>query len=364
MSEARASAPAITAPDVTPVARPYAPSWIHPLNDAIDRLPGPRWVAYAGIAILGILLQHAQYWSTGRVDVGTIDRVNTYWGVMVAAALWLPGHLERHARSSFDRFRPALEVSREDGDRLGYELTIIPGQLSAAITVLAAVVTAASFVADPEGTSVAGLPPVMLALAFVIQVLVTAVFFQVIYRLVRQVRLVRQILERHVEVDVFRPAPLHAIAALTARPGAVLTLVLATVVVVVPFTTDPVAFLVGWGPALIVPPLVAIFAFVAPLTGAHARLEAQKERLQDATERRIRGLLDDLNRDVDTRDLAQVDAYNKALATLLLEREILSKLPTWPWSFGTLRAFLSTILLPLTLFVLQQALSRLIQAQS
>jgi hypothetical protein len=165
-------------------------------------------------------------------------------------------------------------------------------------------------------------------------------------------------------VDVFRPGPLHAIAALTARPGAILTLLLATTVVVVPITTDPVAFLVAWGPALLLPPIIAIGAFVAPLTGAHARLEAQKDQLQDATEQRIRGLLDDLNGDVDSRDLARMDAYNKALASLLVERDILTKLPTWPWSLGTLRSFLSAILLPLTLFVLQQVLSRLIQSQS
>ncbi len=361
MSERASVAPASPAKPVIDAPEPYVPSWIHPLNDAIDRLPGPRWVAYAGIAVLGIFLQHAQLWSTGRVEVGTIDRVNTYWGLVIAAALWLPGHLERSARSTFERFRPALDVSAEDADRLAYELTIIPGRLSAAITILSAVAAGASFIADPEGTSTAGLPPVMLALALVIQTVVGAVFFQVFYRLVRQVRLVREILDRHVEVDVFRPGPLHAIAALTARPGAVLTLLLATVVVVVPITTDPVAFLVGWGPSLVFPPLLAMVAFVAPLTGAHARLEAQKDQLQDATEQRIRRLLGDLNGDVDARDLARMDAYNKALASLLVERDVLAKLPTWPWSLGTLRGFLSTILLPLTIFVLQQSVSRLIQ---
>lgn len=361
MSEALPAAPARTPLGAQSVARPYGASWIHPLSDAIDRLPGPRSVAYAGIALLGIFLQHAQLWSTGRVEVGTIDPVNTYWGIVIAAALWLPGHLERSARSSFERFRPALVASAEEVDRLGYELTIIPRRISAAATVLAAIAAVTSFIADPEGTSTAGLPPVMLALAFLIQTLVGAVFIQIFYRLLRQVRLVREILERHVQVDVFQPGPLHAIAALTARPGAVLTLAIATTLVVVPVTTDPIAFLVGWGPVLLVPPMLATVAFVAPLTGAHDRLEAQKERLQDATEQRIRGLLNDLDGDVDSRDLGRVDAYSKALSALLVEREVLAKLPTWPWSVSTLRAFLSSILLPMTLFLLQQAASRFLE---
>jgi hypothetical protein len=342
--------------------RPYAPSWIHAVGDAIDRLPGPRWIAYAGIAIVAVLLQHAQLWSTGRVGVGTPDRVQIYWGLVVGVVAWLPGYLERSARDSFERFRPALEVSAETADRLGYELTIIPGRMSVVITVLAAAVTVGAFIGDPEGSSVGGLPPVMLALAFVIQMAVAAIMLQVLYRLVRQVRLVREILDRHVDVDVFRPGPLHAIAALTARPGAVLTLFLATIVVVVPFTTDPLGFLVAWGPLLLLPPLIAVVAFVAPLTGAHDRLEAQKDRLQDATERRIRGLLDDLHRDVETRDLARADAYNKTLATLVVERDILAKLPTWPWSTATLRSFFTAILLPLTVFLLQQAVTRILAA--
>lgn len=350
----------VAAIDVVPQAAPYRPSWIHPLLDAIDRLPGPRLLAYAGVALIGILLQHAQLWSTGRVEIGTIDPVNTYWGITIAASLWLAGFLERSARASFERFRGALRLSDEDANRLGYELTIIPGRLSLVMTLLAAVAAVTSFVADPEGTSTAGLPPVMLAVAFAIQTFVGAILVQVIYRLVRQVRLVREILDRHIDVDVFRPGPLHAIATLTAIPGASLTLLLASTLVIVPVTTDPGAFLVAWGPILVLPPVIAFAAFVAPLTGAHARLEAQKDRLQDATEQRIRGLLDQLDRDIDARELDGVDGHHKALTALLVERDILAKLPTWPWSTATLRGFVSTILLPLGLFLAQRALSQLL----
>lgn len=339
---------------------PYRPSWIHSLTDSIDRLPGPRLIVYAGIAVVGIALQHAQLWSTGRVAFGTTDLVNTYWGITIAAALWLAGFLERSARSSFERFRGALRVSDEEADRIGYELTIIPGRMSFVITIGAAVLALTSFIADPEGTSTAGLPPVMLAVAFVIQTFVGAVLGQVLYRLLRQVRLAREILDRHVDVDVFRPAPLHAIATLTAVPGASLTLLLASTLLIVPVTNDLPAFLVAWAPILILPPIIAFAAFVAPLTGAHARLEAQRDRLQDATEQRVRGLLGDLDRDVDARDLSRVDGYQKALTAVLVERDILAKLPTWPWSTATLRGFVSTILLPLGLFVLQQVLGRIV----
>jgi hypothetical protein len=51
---------------------------------------------------------------------------------------------------------------------------------------------------------------------------------------------------------------------------------------------------------------------------------------------------------------------NKTLASLLQEREVLSKLPTWPWSTGTLRSLVTAILLPLFLFVVQLLVTRVI----
>ena len=61
---------------------------------------------------------------------------------------------------------------------------------------------------------------------------------------------------------------------------------------------------------------------------------------------------------MDARELARADGLNKTLASLLVQREILAKLPTWPWSTTTLRGFVTAILLPMALFLAQQALSR------
>jgi hypothetical protein len=45
---------------------------------------------------------------------------------------------------------------------------------------------------------------------------------------------------------------------------------------------------------------------------------------------------------------------------MLQQRDVLAKLPTWPWSTGTFRAVLSAILLPLFLFLLQALLARVL----
>ncbi|HKY89171.1 MAG TPA: hypothetical protein VJ141_04260 [Candidatus Limnocylindrales bacterium] len=61
---------------------------------------------------------------------------------------------------------------------------------------------------------------------------------------------------------------------------------------------------------------------------------------------------------MDAVDLARGDALNKTLGSLLQQREVLAKLPTWPWSSGTVRGFVSVILLPLVLFMVQRFLGQ------
>ena len=53
-------------------------------------------------------------------------------------------------------------------------------------------------------------------------------------------------------------------------------------------------------------------------------------------------------------------ATTSAPLTGTQQRDVLAKLPTWPWSVGTLRGFVTAILLPLVLFLIQMLLSRAI----
>ncbi len=51
-----------------------------------------------------------------------------------------------------------------------------------------------------------------------------------------------------------------------------------------------------------------------------------------------------------------METLGKSIAALWRERDIIAKLPTWPWSTGTLRGFVSALLLPITLFLIQRLL--------
>jgi len=49
---------------------------------------------------------------------------------------------------------------------------------------------------------------------------------------------------------------------------------------------------------------------------------------------------------------------NKAISSLLQEREFISKRSTLPWDTGTFRAVASAVLLPVVLFLFTRALER------
>jgi hypothetical protein len=100
--------------------------------------------------------------------------------------------------------------------------------------------------------------------------------------------------------------------------------------------------------------------FLAPLRGMHARLVRMKVDLQEASEDRIKALLATLHADIDAMNLARADGLQKSLTSLLQERDILARLPTWPWSTGTLRGFLSALLLPIVLFLIQRFLGQIV----
>jgi hypothetical protein len=250
-------------------------------------------------------------------------------------------------------------MSADEAERLRHALAVVPARSALIITAICAVLTLGGMLSDPV-TYTKGVALPLILLEFLAQTVLTAMLFQILYWLSRQTVLVRRTLARSAVIDVFRPGPLHAFATLTSRPGIVISVLVALSVPIAPVASSIEAFLVGSAPYLLVPPVIAIIAFVVPLTGAHARLVEQKERLRSEAELRLEAILGELNHDVDARDLARADGLNKTLASLAVQREILAKLPTWPWSASTLRGFVPAILLPMALFLAQLAISRMV----
>ena len=340
-------------------ARPYAPSWLHALHSAIAALPGPAWLAFVGVGLLVGLFTQVQFTENGTNQPNTLYIPSLYWAFMGGSILWSVGAFQRLAERAFDAFRPALVADEPSAAKLRYELAVIPAQGSAVLLVGSALVTAAAFVLAPEDAGVVGLSPPILVGAFLTQALAGGVMFTLAYQLLRQMRLIRGALA-DASVDLFRPGPLQALSRITARTGLGLVVIIGSSVLVLPPPPDLTSLLVNWAPFLVVPPAIAAIAFLVPLSGMHERLEDEKARLLGEAEDRLRLVLDDLNHDVDAKDLSRADGLSKQLASMVQQRDLIAKLPTWPWSSGTFRAFVTAILLPLFLFIIQRLLTQVV----
>jgi hypothetical protein len=341
-------------------ATAYAPSWLNRVIAWIDRAPGPTWATYVALTVASVAFSNAQGWASGVLPFGAMRLDYTYWGVFLIALIWVVAYLDRVAGEAFDRFRPALDVSDADAAQLRYRLVVLPSRTAVIITVFALVVTPLYYVADPAGALITDLTPLGLGLRALAEGFSSAVLLIIIVQLFRQLRMVTSIVAAAPRVDVFQPGPLYAFSKLTSRTAIAVVLLIGTSSLVAAPPVESTSAWLLWAPWIIGLPAFAIAAFVLPLRGMHLRLVAQKERLAGDAEARLQRLLGGINDDVDAGDLTRADAYQKTLTTLIQQRDIIAKLPTWPWSPGTLRAIVTTVALPLLIFLSQRFLTQLI----
>jgi hypothetical protein len=230
------------------------------------------------------------------------------------------------------------------------------------IILFSVAITPAYYAADPVASQVVGLTPIGLIPRAISEIAVSVILLGVLFQAIRQMRIVSRLHAAAEQVDPFRPAPLYAFSRLTSRAG----------VVLIGFNTlgalaNPAVFESEGAFALYVPwlgvfTLVAVAVFVVPLLGMRRRLAAAKDRVEEAADGRMRDLLGELNEAIDARATERVEALDRTISALRHERDILAKLPTWPWSAGTIRGFGSALLLPITVFLLQRLLLEILPA--
>ena len=105
---------------------------------------------------------------------------------------------------------------------------------------------------------------------------------------------------------------------------------------------------------------IAVVCFVIPLQGMHNRIAAEKKRLRAEANARLEATIQQQYHHVDLQDLAEAEPLNRQLASLVTTREIIDKIPTWPWEPKTLTGFISALLFPLVVRSIIEVISRLV----
>ena len=341
---------------------PYAPSWVDRILQWIDRLPLPAWLFYLIVLFVALLIEHVIQWAEGSLPAGTISPTLVAEAPFLIFAPAAQQYLNETARQALREFRPALQIDDIQYATLEYELTIVParagflaGLLGLALAILSLVSTPAAFGLSPT-TSTAT------SIVIIFYLIVQAPFYAVlVYHTLRQLRLVASIHAMVKEINLFQLFPVYAFSSLTARTGLVIVLLIYYTYFFFYFLNirGSTPGLLGTISSVILL-LVALACFVLPLLGMHRRLAHEKSRLLGESSRRLESTLAALHERVDHGEYEKVDGMQKAVAALQTEYQIIDKISTWPWRTETLRTFLTTITLPIIMYLISRFIGRLV----
>jgi hypothetical protein len=328
------------------------------LTDWIDRLPGPAWPFYLGLALAIYLLETMVQWQSGTTPFGSFVPTHTAMAIS-AISLSLGHYLKEYAGRAFDAYRPSLLADADEIELIRYRFTVMTKRGA----LLATLFGMAFGVAGTLLTGVTYMRILRLAtspLSFATNTLLGlatwAAFFTVLYMILRQLRIVSWLFSTRTRVDLFALEPLYALTGLTARAAVSFLVVPALFIILAPAIRDEPASL--W--IALAGSLIAIATFLLPLAGIHRLLVIEKTRRLAEQSRRMLSAIEDLHRRMDQGRLRQMDDLYKAIASLDLERATLNKIPTWPWEPGSIRGVAAALLLPLALWLIQQVLQPLL----
>ncbi len=341
-------------------ALPYPASWQTRFLHAVDQLPVANVVVYLALFTGIAFLQHLVPWLEGRLPWGQVE-----WREF---SLLLPASLVFISFSSvltyservMAKFRQALNVSEKEYALLSYQFLNLPAASGWIITIAVAAVIALIyktpiFQSTYPSKLLSGLSG---ALIFLVSCLCLSVVFAFFVFVLRQTRLVGQLYARVQNINLFNLGPLYALSALTSRVGTLFILV-GTISLLSNFLLaegDPqIQINIFFG---VINIASALALFILPLLGIHQRLLAKKEELISEAGERVRAAFERLNKEQASGKLKEIGNTRQLVDAMIRQREFIQGVPTWPWNAGTLRTFLTTLLVPLTVWIVQQVLLR------
>jgi hypothetical protein len=348
---------------MTPEAVPYAPSWIDRTMAWIETLPLPVWVGYILLYLLATLYVQVGVWLSGSPSFNADIRyplANAVWMAVPIAALH---YLSAEGKRALAAFRRAMNADDETVRRLEYRLTRIPKWPVLGINAALALILILLTSRDPALVAPEPLSPITMLMLLAYSSLGFSFVPIFVYQTLRQLRVVAEMYAMVEHVNVFNLQPLYVLSGLTAKTAAAwILLANLTLVLNVVFNFGMQGMELSFTiPLLLAQVFFALLAFIVPLWGVHRRIEQDKDRVLEQNSRRLESAYRELERRMAEGDLADMDAFHKGAMALMAFRKEIESISTWPWQPATFRGFLSAVLLPIFLFVVQQALVRYIR---
>lgn len=335
---------------------PYPPSWIDRLIAWIDHLPGSAWLFYALFSLAAALLMNSIFWINGSQPLGSFDPLNTIFAFFLVYWIALYQYLTLVGSRSLRTFRPLLSVDDSEFAQIDYKLATLPRGLGRLAIPLGFGFAAMTILSDPGTYGDLGPQTYLPYISdIVLTGFLSATFFGVIIRSIRQLRMVSKLHARATNIDLLELSPAHAFSNLTARTGIGLIFLLIFGPIADPGGIDSLDVISYIGIALL-----SIALFVLPVMGIRDQIETKRDRVLGETSDLLRIASDHLHNKIRSNDYESMSGANHAIGALIRERDLLEKVSTWPWDPRTIRGFASALLLPILLWLVTQLLERLL----
>jgi uncharacterized membrane protein YvlD (DUF360 family) len=336
--------------------RPYPPSWVDRFIVWIESLPIPIWAFYLVLYLIAALSLHLADWLNGVLPWGSFSFVPFYSAIWLPLALFVIHNTDRLAEEAINRFAPLVRNHAEELEKLRYQITTMPARTVLSISAIFIPLLVMGAIQDPElifiSLPAGRIHPLAWPLAGFFGVVSYSVAPIMIYHAIRQLTLVTKAYKLVDEVNLFHQQPLYAFSGLTMRTALYITY--AGGAIYDPSTAEDVINLAL--SVVIIPASIAIV--LIPLWGIHQRLMDAKTNVLEENSMQISSTRTNLYKAIDKKSYPDVQGLDSALGSLYKERDMLKTIPTWPWAPGAFRNFLSAILLPMVLWVLQTLVGR------
>jgi hypothetical protein len=325
--------------------------------NAVQRLPIPYGLTYLVLFILESALFHVLAWIDGWLPAYTGSSLLFLFPLWLWGPLAIITYLNSISRDALADFAPLLNIQAESLQQLKNEFTIMPTR-----SVIISGVFWASFyllfayLAFPPIYAAYGIGSTLATMNTLVGLVTYFIGSIIYYHSIRQLRLVHRTVNLVKQFNLFQLDPVYAFSLVTSRTGIAWVLLLSLTLLTFPLQLAPIPVLA----LLSVQIVLAISAFVLPLQIVHQRLVAEKRKLEAEHQQRVESTLGKLHGYLESNELGDMIALDHAVIALNAEREILAKIPTWPWRAGMLTGFLSIAVLPIILFLIQLVLGRLL----
>jgi len=331
----------------------FPSSWQNRFFDRVDRLPIPNLAVYVLILVGLTLLNHLAPWLEGKLPWGEIDPYQFNFQIWSLVVLIGSGYFLAFSRSALIKFRAALEIPQEEFDQLAHRFTQVPARTGWLISLMAAPLSilTGSISASYQRSGLSVL--VFLATS----VFLFSLVFFFFYYLVHALRMTVRLYERVEQVNIFHLEPLYAFSGLTSRIGIFFVIgTMLSYLTNIAFSETPQVGSFFFFTSINL--TLAVLAFILPLGGIHRKLEGAKESASWENDRRLDEAYRALHERNDRKDFAGMADFHHSIEALLAFRTEIKSISTWPWGPGTLRSFITALLLPIVLWVAQQLISR------